>query len=96
MHTGACVVTLICLWHGPAACVGKEEGEALERQAKQLNDLGYSAEIISKSDVKRKEPHVVPPPQALSFRTEAAAEPGALTHMLLSASQAKRLMGCAV
>ncbi len=74
----------------------EEEGEALERQAKQLNDLGYSAEIISKSDVKRKEPHVVPPPQALSFRTEAAAEPGALTHMLLSASQAKRLMGCAV
>lgn len=74
----------------------EHQGDALEAQAGVLRNLGYSVEALSKSALQKREPHLSAPEEALYFRSEGAAEPLALTQALLTASQAKIILGCRV
>lgn len=74
----------------------EEQGPALERQAAELRALGYKAEIVSRAEIKQREPHLAAPDEALFFADEAAVDAGEATRLLLAASGAKRLMGTPV
>ncbi len=74
----------------------EEQGAALEAQAADLTALGYRAEILGRAEVKRREPAVQAPEEALFFADEAAVEARDLTRALLDASGARCLFGCPV
>ncbi|MEP3947634.1 FAD-dependent oxidoreductase [Ascidiaceihabitans sp.] len=74
----------------------EDQGAALDAQAQALVGLGYEADILSSKQIAAMEPHIKVPERALFFQAEAAADTTAMTHTLLKASGARRVMGCAV
>ena len=74
----------------------EESGQALARQAADLEALGYDAEIVGADDLAWMEPAVAGVEEAVFFRQEAAVEAGALTHGLLSDAGVRVMSGCAV
>jgi glycine/D-amino acid oxidase-like deaminating enzyme len=74
----------------------EEEGDAFDAQAADLKALGYDFSVVNTAQFQDLEPDVTPPKRALYFKQEAAVEAVQLTADLLSASNARLLMGCQV
>lgn len=82
-----------CLWW-------EEQGEVLERMRRQLRDLGYPVERLSRADLARRLPDFAGlPEEALAFPSEGVAETGTVVVQLLAAARdqgARVLSGVAV
>lgn len=65
----------------------EETGAALDRQAADLQALGYGVEIIDRVEFAAREPHVADPPErALAFAAEGVAETAPLAQALIDAA----------